>query len=471
MKLFILKQILIGLSLCSLLKASEVLDFQSSPEDRAAWLDEDKFGLFIHWGLYSQIARGEWVMHSKKIPIEEYSKLTETCNPTKFSATEWVQIAKDAGMKYIVITSKHHDGFALFDSAVSDYNIVDATPFKRDMIAELKAACDAEGIKLGLYYSHAQDWYHRGGSHHYNWKIPSGMDEMKDYLNNIALPQVKEILTQYKPDIIWYDTPRRMTPAMAEPFSKLVRDISPGTLINSRIALDGNKMDKVTPKDLDMLKSLGTDYLSYADREIPANSPWNHWETCMTLNGAWGFTQGDNAWKTPSHVVQQLLEVVSKNGSFLLNVGPKPDGSFPSKSVTVLKQVGDWLKLNGDAVYGAQPVSFNLPGTPTAESLKRKADKEARFAKLNRDAPHTSLERDFPWLATRKGDTIHLTIFDWPADNALVIENFTEKITDARFASNPDAPLQTRLYGNTLRISLPRHPGGDLPPVIRLSLK
>jgi len=274
-------------------------------------------------------------------------------------------------MKYIVITSKHHDGFALFDSQVSDYNIVDATPFKRDMIAELKAACDAEGIKLGLYYSHAQDWYHRGGSHHHNWKTPSGMDEMKDYLNNISLPQVKEILTQYQPAIIWYDTPRRMTPAMAEPFSKLVREISPGTLINSRIALDGNKMDKVSQKDLDMLKSLDTDYLSYADREIPANSPWDKWETCMTLNSSWGFTHGDNAWKSPSRVIMQLLEVVSKNGAFLLNVGPTAEGELPAESITVLKQVGDWLKLNGDAVYGAQPVSFNLPGTPTAESLKQ----------------------------------------------------------------------------------------------------
>lgn len=155
----------------------------------------------------------------------------------------------------------------------------------------------------------------------------------------------------------------------------------------------------------------------------------------------------------------------------LLNVGPKPDGSFPAESVVVLKQVGDWLKLNGDAVYGAQPVSFNLPGTPTAASLKRKADKEARFAKLNWPAPHTSLERDFPWLATRKGDTIHLTIFDWPADNTLVIEKFSKKITNARLASHPDSPLQTRLDGNTLHITLPRHPGGDLPPVLGLSLK
>ena len=169
------------------------------PKQRAAWMDEEKFGLFIHWGLYSQVARGEWYMHAKKVPVEEYAKLAETCNPTKFDAGEWVKIAKNAGMKYIVITSKHHDGFALFDSKASDYNIVRATPFKRDLIAELKQACDAEGIRLGLYYSHAQDWYHRGGSPRYNWSDPSSMDEMKDYLEHISLPQVKELLTSTIP--------------------------------------------------------------------------------------------------------------------------------------------------------------------------------------------------------------------------------------------------------------------------------
>jgi alpha-L-fucosidase len=296
------------------------------------------------------------------------------------------------------------------------------------------------------------------------------MEEMATYLEKIALPQVKELLTQYNPDIIWFDTPRRMSASFAEPFSRLIRKISPNTLINSRLFLDGSKMSTISEKNLAALKKLDVDYLSYADREIPSSSPWENWETCMTLNGSWGFTKGDNKWKTPTHVIQQLFEVVSKNGTFLLNVGPRPDGSFPTESVAVLKQVGDWLKLNGDAVYGAKPVSFNIEGTPTAASLQRKADKEARFAKLNRPAPHTSLERDFPWIATRKGDTIFIAVFDWPADNALVIENFSEKITDARLSSNPDASLQTRLDGKTLRISLPRNPGGDLPPVIRLSL-
>ncbi len=325
--------------------------------------------------------------------------------------------------------------------------------------------------KLGLYYSHAQDWYHRGGSPSYNWKEPSDMAEMKGYLDNISIPQVKEILSQYQPAIIWYDTPRRMSPALAKPFSEVVRAISPSTLINSRIALDGNKMDKVSSKDLDMLKGLDTDYLSYADREIPANSPWDKWETCMTLNGSWGFTKGDEGWKTPSHVIQQLLEVVSKNGSFLLNVGPTAEGEFPAKSVEVLQQVGTWLKANGDAVYGAQPVSFNLPGTPTAESLKRKADKEARFAKLNRPAPHTSLDRDFPWIATQKGNTIYVTLFDWPENNTLTITNISNAITSVHLATTPEQALTHTLVNGSLNITLPAEANTELPPVLHLKTR
>ena len=439
------------------------------PDPRAAWMDEDKFGLFIHWGLYSQVARGEWYMHAKKVPVEEYAKLAETCNPTKFDAGEWVKIAKNAGMKYIVITSKHHDGFALFDSKASDYNIVRATPFKRDLIAELKQACDAEGIRLGLYYSHAQDWYHRGGSPRYNWSDPSSMDEMKDYLEHISLPQVKELLIQYDPDIIWYDTPRRMSPALSAPFSELVRELSPKTLINSRIALDGNKMGNVSPKDLAMLQKLDVDYLSYADREIPANSPWQHWETCMTLNGAWGFTRGDNNWKSPSHVIKQLLEVVSKGGAFLLNVGPDAEGQFPPESVAVLTQVGAWLKANGNAVYGAKPVSFNLEGTPTRAYLARKAAMEKRFAKLNRPVPHIAVERDFPWIATRNGDTIYITLFEWPGDTFRV-EGFKHEIRQAALASDLAVTLAVVLQGETLTVTLPEKSPGKLPVVLCLTL-
>ncbi len=445
-------------------------DLQPALDNRAAWLDEDKFGLFIHWGLYSQIAKGEWYMHAKKVPIEEYSKLTETCNPTKFDAAEWVKIAKNAGMKYIVITSKHHDGFALFDSEASAYNLVDATPFKRDMIAELKEACDAEGIKLGLYYSHAQDWYQRGGASAYNWTEPSGMDEMKTYLDTIAIPQVREILSQYDPAIIWYDTPRRMSPALAKPFFEVVREISPDTLINSRIALDGNKMGTITQKDLAMLESLGVDYLSYADREIPAESPWPHWESCMTLNGAWGFTKGDESWKSPSLVIKQLLEVVSKGGAFLLNVGPDAEGRFPPESVAVLEQVGRWLEANGDAVYGAEPVAFNLPGTPTEAYLARKAAMEKRFADRDQPLPHISVERDFPWIATRKADIIHITFFTWPG-TSFEVADFKHEVKEAFLSSNPEAPLTATVEDEILNVILPEHqPAGELPSVLRLVL-
>jgi alpha-L-fucosidase len=464
---------LFPLILCVLIQAHLLLPLAAKTidsNDRFAWLEHAKFGLFIHWGLYSQVGKGEWHMNNQKVPIEEYSLLAKSFNPTNFNAAEWVGIAKDAGMKYIVITSKHHDGFALFGSNASAYNIVDATPFKRDVIAELKEACDAAGIKLGLYYSHAQDWYHRGGMSTYNWKEPSSMEEMNDYLRNISMPQVREILTRYKPAILWFDTPGRMTPELARPFTGLVREISPDTLINSRLIFSGREVNELSQEKLRALEMLDVDYLSYMDRQIPENSPWTRWETCMTLNHSWGFTERDNDWKSPSLVISQLLEIVSKNGTFLLNVGPTEEGEIPAESVAVLKKVGEWLQLNGAPVYGAKPVSFNIPGTPTQASLKHKAEVEARFAKLNKPAPLTPLERTYPWIATRNGNSIYLTIFKWPAENQLTIERVKQQIQGICLSSTTDQPVEFTHKGDRLAITLPAKPTGDLPPVLCLSL-
>ena len=463
---------LIPFIICLLVLALNQLPLAAATIDsnkRFAWLEEAKFGLFIHWGLYSQVGKGEWHMNHRKIPIEEYSRLAASFNPIKFNASEWVSIAKDAGMKYIVITSKHHDGFALFGSNASAYNIVDATPFKRDVIAELKEACDAAGIKLGLYYSHAQDWYHRGGMSTYNWKEPSSMEEMNDYLRNISMPQVREILTRYKPAILWFDTPGRMTPELARPFTDLVREISPDTLINSRLIFSGREVNDLNQEKLRALEMLDVDYLSYMDRQIPENSPWTRWETCMTLNHSWGFTDRDNDWKSPNLVISQLLEIVSKNGTLLLNVGPTGEGTIPAESVTVLKKVGNWLKLNGAAVYGAKPVSFNLAGSPTPESLKRKEDAEARSAKLNKPAPLTPLERTYPWIATRNGNSIYLAIFQWPENGNLVVDNVPHDITGIHLTSAPASALEFTKVNEKLTISLPPKPEGDLPPVLCLS--
>lgn len=336
------RMFIIQLLLCggTLIQAAPANETQVPSDDRAAWMDEAKFGLFIHWGLYSTLGRGEWVMSSEKIPVAEYAKLADRFNPVKFNAEEWAAIAKNARMKYITITAKHHDGFALFDSAVDDCNVVHGTPFKRDILRELKEACDKAGVKLGLYYSQAQDWHHPGGQAHDRIWDPAQKGDFHEYLNTVSIPQIKEVLTQYKPTHLWFDTPIQMKTPDAYAIAKVVRAIKPDTLMNSRLLYHGRETETLDKLQLDELADMGVDFLSYRDRTIPENSLWKHWETCMTLNHSWGLRATDNRWKEPVEVIRQLVEVVSKGGAFLLNVGPTGEGEFPPESVAILSEVG-----------------------------------------------------------------------------------------------------------------------------------
>lgn len=260
-----------------------------SPQDaRMAWYREAKFGMFIHWGLYAIPARGEWVMHKEKIPVAEYAKQAGEFNPVRFDAGQWVRVAKDAGMRYMVITSKHHDGFAMFGSKASAYNIVDATPFKRDPLKELAAACQKEGIRLGFYYSQAQDWHHPGGgvSGNKRWD-PAQEGDFDEYLTGVSIPQIKELLTGYGPvAILWCDTPVGMDRPRAERIVAAARSLQPATLINSRLMYSGRKLVTLPDEQIAELRPIGVDYLSYPDRQIPERPQWRDWETCMTLTDA-----------------------------------------------------------------------------------------------------------------------------------------------------------------------------------------
>jgi alpha-L-fucosidase len=447
--------------------AYAALDFELTSDNRANWLNEDKFGMFIHWGLYAEPARGEWVMCTEKIPVEKYKLLAAKFNPVKFDAKEWVRIAKDAGMKYIVITSKHHDGFALFESQASDYTLVKASPFHRNAIQELKEACDQAGIKLGLYYSHAKDWYHKGGEPLYNWAEPCTPEDRQHYLDTIALPQVKEIASKYRPALIWFDTPQIMTPEIARKFSDTVRAASPETLINSRLLRSGASIVGLSREDRDVLRDVGVDYLSFRDREIPEASPWPYWESCMTLNDSWGYTESDHNWKTPQRVVQQLLEVVSKGGTFLLNVGPTAEGEIPPPSVDTLKKTGEWLRINGEAVYGVHPTPFKIAGVPSQDFLARKAEMEKKAAETGSVGGHLNVERDYAWIATGKGNKIFITLFDWPAED-FQLENFDFKIKDCYLLSDPQSQLQSTVENKKLSVKLPSRPASDMPSVLCL---
>jgi alpha-L-fucosidase len=398
------------------------------------WWREAKFGMFIHWGLYAEPARGEWVMNKERIPIAEYKKLAGNFNPLKFNATEWVAIAKAAGMKYITITSKHHDGFALFDSAVSDFNLVAATPFKRDVIQELSEACAKEGIKFGVYYSQAQDWSHPGGSMaprgYWDPAQIKGKEAFEKYLRTISIPQMKEVIKIAKPSHIWFDTPIGMDARYGGEIVQAIRSVKPDTLLNSRLLYHGSQVEALKPDQLAELKDVGVDFLSYRDRTIPAETfaGWE-WETCMTLNGAWGFTKRDQSWKSPAEVVKMLSQVARKGGNFLLNFGPTAEGEIPPAGVGVVKQVGDWLRVNGEAIYGTYASDLKKtgaleygPGVKADGSMKADGGKKQAHGAA-----------DFDWLATaRPAETgvpakIYLHVFKWPAGQ-LAVKGITGKV-------------------------------------------
>jgi len=342
----------------------------SAQDQKMEWWREARFGMFIHWGLYAQPAGewkgeripgiSEWIMARAEIPVSEYEKLAETFNPVKYNADEWVKLAKFAGMKYIVITSKHHDGFAMFDSDASDYNIVDATPFDRDPLKELAEACKKYGIRLGFYYSQAQDWHEPGGTY---WNIEEGQphwdpdlkrEPLMNYINGKAVPQVKEILENYGDlDILWWDTPRGMTEEAAQALQDVADDY-PDLITN-------NRLYRPWPGDF-----------STPEQHIPPTGLDYDWEVCMTMNTSWGYKWYDENWKSSEELIKMLVDIASKGGNFLLNVGPTAEGEFPEASVERLKEIGSWMQLNGESIYGtsASPF-FKLPwGRCTVKKVK-----------------------------------------------------------------------------------------------------
>jgi len=318
---------------------------------RLKWFRDARFGLMIHWGLYAVPAGewkgklipglGEWIMNRARIPISEYEQLAPQFNPVKFDADAWVRIAKDAGMKYVVITSKHHDGFAMYGSKASKYNIVDATPFHRDVMKELAAACHKYGLKLCFYYSQTQDW-HEPDAVGNDWDFSA--ETKKDfarYLEQKVKPQVTEILTNYGPiGLIWFDTPRNITKEQSQELVDLVHKLQPDCLVSGRVG-----------------HGLG-DYDSAGDNQISVGQVKRDWETPVTMNDTWGFKRDDQNWKPTGILIQQLVQVSSRGGNYLLNVGPTSEGLIPQPSIERLTEVGKWLKLNSEAVYGAAPSPF-----------------------------------------------------------------------------------------------------------------
>ncbi len=407
-----------------------------SQDAKMQWFHEAKFGLFIHWGLYAVPAGewkgqpipgiGEWIMNRAKIPVKEYEQLATQFNPVKFNAEEWVQMAEDAGMKYIVITSKHHDGFAMYGSKVSKYNIVDATPFHRDPLKELSAAAAKHHIKFGFYYSQSQDWHEPYGMGN-TWDF--GPDADKDahydeYLRGKAEPQVKELLSNYGPvALIWFDTARLMTGDRGPRFIDIMRSMQPATLIDGRLGVKG-------------------DYVSTGDNQIPNQVLKEDWEVPATLNKTWGFKKDDTDWKTPEDLTFKLVDITSKGGNYLLNVGPTSEGVIPQASQDNLRAVGKWLKVNGEAIYGAGPTPF---GSELGEVDNSTKDKKGN--------PGFKQAKD--WRCTTKPGKLFIHLFKYP-NGSFELANAPGKVTKAyMLADTKHAALKMKQSGSTVSVTLP----------------
>jgi alpha-L-fucosidase len=375
--------------------------------ERTKWWRDAKFGMFIHWGLYAVPAGewkgeevdgyAEWVMFHHKIPVAEYEQLADKFNPVKFNADEWVGLAKAAGMKYMVITSKHHDGFAMFDSKVSDYNIVERTPYGRDVIGALASACKRGGIKFGCYYSIDRDWHEFDAAsnehkqdNRWDWPDASRKDFNK-YLAQKAMGQVEEILTQYKPDIMWFDGIGMKTDEQNARIVKLVRKLQPTCLINSRL-------------DTYKLPTEWGDYTSMDDNVVPPNYRGGGWENPGTIGESYGYHKYDDDWKRPGEIIEMLVDIVSKGGNYLLNVGPKADGTIPAEAVRTLRQVGKWMDKYGESIYGTSASPIGRP----------------------------------EWgRCTAKAGKLYLHVFDCPGDGQLVAKAVKSEVKRAYMLADP----------------------------------
>ncbi|MFZ9588795.1 MAG: alpha-L-fucosidase [Chitinophagaceae bacterium] len=327
---------------------------------RMEWWRDATFGMFIHWGPYAVPAGfyngkevkgvAEWIMHTGNIPINEYETYVKQFNPTQFNAKEWVAIAKNAGMKYIVITSKHHDGFSLWDSKVSDYDVMDAAPFKRDILKELSDACKEAGIQMCFYHS-IMDWHQPDAESkkdytHQNTVAP----DFTRYRDTYLKPQLKELVEKYDPAVLWFDGEwiPEWTEEQGRDLYIYLRTFKPNLIINNRVGKGRAGM-----QGMNLYKNAAGDF-GTPEQEILEGTSDTDWESCMTMNDSWGFKKNDENWKSSETLIHNLIDIAAKGGNYLLNVGPTAEGVIPIASVNRLKEMGDWMKVNSEAIYSTK---------------------------------------------------------------------------------------------------------------------
>jgi alpha-L-fucosidase len=409
-----------------------VVKLRAENAQRGQLFDEGNYAMFIHWGLYSQLANkydgetyygiGEWIMNKRMagIPVEEYKRLAGTFQPEKFDATAIVSLAKDAGMKYIVITSKHHDGFAMYHSKACDFNIVDATPWQKDPMKELAAACRDAGLGFGFYYSHNQDWTFPGGGNGPQTDADGNPATFDDYFTNKCLPQVKEITSQYGPiEIVWFDTPGRMPKKYVEQLVEVVRKNQPQALVSGRAGY-----------------GLG-DYQTLGDMEVPRRNIDGLWESVDTTNDSWAYAWYDQHWKSPKEILHRLIACVGRGGTYMLNIGPRGDGSVPQRAAWSLREAGDWIRRYPQVVYGTD-------ASPWQHAL--------------------------PWGdVTRKGNTLFLAVFHWPDSGRLYLPGLKTPIATARLLKGDQSEvIEHKAAGPWRVLQLPPRAPEQFVSVIQL---
>ena len=417
---------------------------------RVLWLQDARFGLFIHWGLYSVLAGdwkdkrmeylGEWIMSKFRIPNAEYSQLAKQFNPQRFDADEWVSLAKAAGMRYLVFTAKHHEGFAMYHSKCDPYNIVEASPFGRDPLKELAEACQRQGLTLGLYYSQDLDWHEPNGgdagpdvvdnfgmSWGNTWDFPDySAKNYAQYFNDKVKPQVRELLTNYGPiGLIWFDCPFTITPAQSDELWQLVHELQPDCLVNTRI---GNGRG---------------DYGSMGDNQVPDGHVHGTWETPATLNDTWGYKTFDHNWKSAPDTLGVLAGLASKNVNYLLNIGPQPNGQFPPASVDILREISEWMAVNQEAIHGTRqspyPYDFEWGG------ITQRAATDTQPARL------------------------YLMFRQWPT-STFTLNGMHSRVCSATSLSDGQS-VSFQQAGDTLTLHLPDQKPASAIPVIALEIE
>ena len=428
-----MKRILLLLSL-TCLSCCGVPVVEQEDNSRTKHFEDSNYSMFIHWGLYSLLGSAwngetyygisEWIMNPSMahIPVDQYMALAKDFNPTAFDADAIAKLARDAGMKYIIITSKHHEGFAMFHSKANAFNIYDATPFGRDPMKELAEACRKYGVGLGFYYSHNYDWTYPGASGGPEVDQDGNKKTFDDYYHEKCLPQIEEITTNYGDlELVWFDMPGGIPEKYARELVEVVHRNQPRALVSSRVGY-----------------GLG-DYETHGDSEVPLRNIDGIWEAIDMTNRSWGYSWYDTSWKTPKDILTSLLSVIARGGSYMLNVGPDGEGRIPEAAQQSLRSAGEWIARYPQVVYGTDP-------SPWRHAL--------------------------PWGdVITKGDKVYLAVYEWPADGKLWLHGLKSRIKDIRLQDGArKKKLRFSMEGDWTCLEVPFKAPDDPVSVIDLTV-